>query len=133
MARRRRRQPALNSESQPNTQMARKDAANALVVWIFLEGLSLFLLPTFTLIQGDNRLPVWLTITIPLGIVGAILIGVSSWAVDRVQYKIDRQAANKGLYVSLAQGIGLLGVMGVGFPMVVVGLELLFSMLRGGK
>ncbi len=134
MARRRRRQqPALNSESQQVAQMARKDAANALVVWAVLEGLSLLILPTFRIIQGDQRLPIWLSITIPLGIIGAVLIGVSSWAVKQVQETIDRQAANKNLYVTVAQAIGWLGAIGVGFPLIVVGLELFNSMLRGGK
>jgi hypothetical protein len=133
MARRRRQQPALTNESQQEAQMARKDAASALIVWVVLEFLSLLILPTFKLIQGDHRLPIWLSITIPLGIIGAVLIGISSWAVKQVQNKIDRQAANKNLYVTLAQAVGWLGVIGVGFPLIVVGLELWFSMLRGGK
>jgi hypothetical protein len=37
------------------------------------------------------------------------------------------------LYVTLAQAIGWLGFLGVGFPLIVVGLELFNSMLRGGK
>lgn len=134
MARRRRRpQPGLNSESQQVALMARKDAASAFVVWVVLEGLSLLILPTFKFIQGDQRIPLWLSITIPLGIVGAVLIGVSSWAVKQVQENIDRQASNKDLYVTLAQAIGWLGTLGVGFPLIVVGLELFNSMLRGGK
>jgi hypothetical protein len=134
MARRRRRsQPALNAASQQEAQMPRKDAISAFMVWVVLEGLSLLILPTFRFIQGDHRLSLWLSITIPLGIAGAVLIGISSWAVKQVQTNIDRQSANKNLYVTLAQAIGWLGFLGVGFPLIVVGLELFNSMLRGGK
>jgi cation transport ATPase len=134
MARRRRhRQPALNNDSQQQAQMARKDASSALMVWAVLEFLSLLILPTFKLVQGDHLLQTWLSITIPLGVIGAVLIGVSSWAVKQAQNNIDRQTANKDFYVTLAQAIGWLGVIGVGFPLIVVGLELWFSMLRGGK
>jgi hypothetical protein len=38
------------SESEQNLQLARKDAVSALIVWIFLEGLSFTILPTFQMI-----------------------------------------------------------------------------------
>jgi hypothetical protein len=121
------------SESEQNLQVARKDAASALIVWIFLEGLSFMILPNFQMIQGDSKLLIWLSITIPAGVVGATMIGVSSWWVNWTQSKIDRQAQNKRLYVTLAQSVGWLGLIGVGLPMIVVGLELWLSMLRGPK
>jgi hypothetical protein len=119
------------SETKLNLKLARKDAASALIVWIFLEGLSLVILPNFQLIQGENRLPIWLSITIPAGLMGAVMIGVSSWWVTWTQTKIDRQVQNKQLYVTFAQAIGWLGLVGVGLPMIVVGMELWGSMLRG--
>jgi hypothetical protein len=121
------------SESEQNLQLARKDAASALMVWIFLEGLSFTILPTFQMIQGNNKFPIWLSITIPAGVVGAAMIGVSSWWVNWTQATIDRQVPNKRLYVTLAQSVGWLGLIGVGLPIIVVGLELWLSMLRGPK
>jgi hypothetical protein len=122
---------AQPSEAEQNLKLARKDAASALIVWIFLEGLSLLILPNFQLIQGANKLPIWLSITLPAGIVGAVMIGVSSWWVTWAQETINRQDQNKQLYTTLAQALGWLGLMGVGLPMIVVGLELWLTMLRG--
>jgi uncharacterized membrane protein YciS (DUF1049 family) len=121
------------SESEQNMKLARKDAASALIVWIFLEGLSLMILPNFQLIQGDSRLSTWLFITMPTGLMGAVMIGVSSWWVTWAQAKIDRQVQNKKLYVTFAQALGWLGLVGVGLPMIVVGVELWLTMLRGPK
>jgi hypothetical protein len=122
---------AQSSEAEQNLKLARKDAASALIVWIFLEGLSLLILPNFQLIQGSSKLPIWLSITIPAGLIGAGMIGVSSWWVTWTQEKIGRQDQNKRLYATLAQALGWLGLMGVGLPMIVVGLELWLTMLRG--
>jgi hypothetical protein len=124
---------AQPSESEQNLMLARKDAASALIVWVFLEGLSLLILPNFQLIQGENKLPIWLSITLPSGIIGAVMIGFSSWWVKWTQEKVDRQAQNKQLYATLAQAVGWLGLVGVGLPMIVVGVELWLAMLRGPK
>jgi hypothetical protein len=124
---------AQPSEEEQNIKLARKDAASALIVWIFLEGLSLLILPNFQLIQGSSKLSTWLSITLPPGIVGAGMIGVSSWWVTWTQDKIDRQDQNKRLYTTLAQALGWFGLIGVGLPMIVVGLELWLTMLRGSQ
>jgi hypothetical protein len=132
--RQRRLQPiAQSSEVEQNLKLARKDAASALIVWIFLEGLSLLILPNFQLIQGGSKFPIWLSITLPSGTIGACMIGVSSWWVTWIQEGIARQDQNKRLYATLAQALGWLGLMGVGLPMIVVGLELWLAMLRGPK
>ena len=133
MSQRRRQQTFQLSESEQDLQLARKDAFSALIVWFFLEGLSLMLLPTFQMVQGANRLSIWLSLTIPSGTIGAVLIGTSSWWVKWTQEKIDRQASNKQLYVTLSQAIGWLGLVGIGLPMIVVGIELWLSLMRGPK
>jgi hypothetical protein len=122
---------AQPSEAEQNLKLARKDAASALIVWIFLEGLSLLILPNFQLIQGSSKIQIWLSITLPAGILGAVMIGVSSWWVTWIQDNIDRQDQNKRLYTTLSQALGWCGLIGVGLPMIVVGLELWLSMLRG--
>jgi hypothetical protein len=128
MGQRRRQQPLSHSEAEQDLQLARKDAFSALIVWILLEGLSLLILPSFKLIQAENKLSTWLSITIPSGMIGAVLIGVSSWWVKWTQEKIDRQSQNKQLYVTLSQAVGWLGTVGVGLPIIVVGLELWFTL-----
>lgn len=124
-------QTVSHSDSDRDLQLARKDAVSALTVWILLEGLSLLILPSFQLIHGESKLFLWLSITVPLGLIGAVLIGVSSWWVKWTQEKIDRQAQNKRFYVTLAQAIGWFGLVGVGLPIIIVGLELWLAMIRG--
>lgn len=133
MRQRRRQQAVLLTQSEQDLLLARKDAVSALIVWSFLEGLSLMLLPGFQMIQGASRFSIWLSITIPLGLIGAVLIGTSSWWVKWTQEKIDRQVSNKQLYVTLSQSIGWLGLVGIGFPIIVVGVELWLSLMRGPK
>jgi hypothetical protein len=133
MRQRRRQQTVLFNEAEQDLQLARQDAISALIVWIFLEGLSLMLLPSFQMIQGANRYSIWLSITIPAGIIGAVLMGISSWWVKWTQEKIDRQDVNKQLYVTLSQAVGWLGLVGIGFPIIVVGVELYLSLMRGPK
>ncbi len=133
MRHQRRQQTVLLNESDQDLQLARKDAVSALFVWFFLEGLSLIILPSFQMIQGSNRLSIWLSITIPAGILGAVLMGISSWWVKWTQEKIDRQNANKQLYVTLSQAMGWLGLVGIGLPIIVVGVELYLALMRGPK
>lgn len=133
MRQRRRQQTVLLNEAEQDLQLARKDAGSALIVWLFLEGLSLMILPSFQMIQGSNRLSIWLSITIPAGLIGAVLMGISSWWVKWTQEKIDRQDSNKQLYVTLSQAVGWLGLIGIGLPIIVVGVELYLSLMRGPK
>jgi hypothetical protein len=133
MRQRRRQQPLLRNESEHNLQSARKDAVNALFVWVFLEGLSLMILPSFQMIQGPSRYSTWFSLTVPSGVIGAVLMGVSSWWVNWTQEKIDRTVPNKTLYVVLAQAVGWLGLIGIGLPIIVVGIELWLSLMRGPK
>lgn len=133
MRQHRRQQTVLLNESDQDLQLARKDAVSALFVWFFLEGLSLIILPSFQMIQGSNRLSIWLSITIPAGILGAVLMGISSWWVKWTQEKIDRQNTNKQLYVTLSQAMGWLGLVGIGLPIIVVGVELYLALMRGPK
>jgi uncharacterized membrane protein YciS (DUF1049 family) len=131
MRQRRRQQTFLLNQTEQDLQLARKDAVSALIVWLFLEGLSLMILPNFQMIQGSNRLSTWLSITIPAGLIGAVLMGISSWWVKWTQEKIDRQDSNKQLYVTLSQAVGWLGLIGIGLPIIVVGVELYLSLIRG--
>ncbi|HEY9828201.1 MAG TPA: hypothetical protein V6D19_22410, partial [Stenomitos sp.] len=90
MARSRSQPRLLQSEQQQQDFfLARNDAVSAVVVWALLEGLSFLVLPYFQLIKGESRLVLWLSITFPLGVIGAAAIGVSSWLVKWVQENVD--------------------------------------------
>jgi hypothetical protein len=124
-------QQLLLSQQQEDLHLARKDALSALMVWILLEGLSLLVLPNFQLIKGETKAWTWFLITIPMGILGSGLIGLSSWLVKRIQEKVDRQDSNKQLFATLSQALGWLGLIGIGFPIIMVGLELWLLLLQG--
>jgi hypothetical protein len=119
------------ASKQEDRILARKDAQSALIVWLFLEGLSLFIVPESQLIPGEHKLSFWLSLSIPLGLVGAVLIGVSSWLLKYVQEQIDRQHPNKRAMLFSSQAIGWLGLIGVGFPSIMVGLTLLSYISNG--
>ena len=113
--------------------LARRDALSALIVWFWLEVLSFLVLPQFQLMTGENKILNWVAVSFPLGLIGAGLIGLSSWAVGVVQERVPRSHPNKKLFVLLSEGIGWLGLIGIGFPIIVVGLELGLIMVTGGK
>jgi hypothetical protein len=123
-------QPML-SEQEKDLLLARNDALSAFVVWVCLEGLSLLVLPNFRFLSGEHKLFSWFLISVPLGMVGAGLIGFSSVLVRRVQERVDRSYANKPALVVLSQAVGWLGLVGIGLPMAMVGLELLNYMQNG--
>jgi Kef-type K+ transport system membrane component KefB len=119
------------SGGQADVRLAQQDAWNAFAVWIVLEILSLFILPTSPLIQGPNKLSIWLSFSIPLGAVGACLIGWSSWLMKYVQEQVDRSHPNKRLMLFASQAVGWAGLIGVGLPSILVGLTLWSYMIKG--
>lgn len=121
----------LLTKQQEDLMLARKDAISAFGVWCLLEVLSFIVLPNFQIIKGANQLGLWLSITVPLGIIGAGLIGWSSWLVKHLQEKMDRSVTNKQLYVTLSQALGWVGLVGIGLPIIAVGLELWLLMWTG--
>jgi hypothetical protein len=119
------------SNGQADVRLAQQDAWNALVVWVVLEILSLFILPTSPLIGGTQKFSIWLSISIPPGAVGACLIGISSWLMKYVQEQVDRSHPNKRLMLLGSQAVGWVGLLGVGLPSILVGLTLWAFMIKG--
>jgi len=127
---------SLPSDREKDLQLARSDALSALGVWVLLEGLSLGVLAflqTSHFLPSENKLMTWFLISAPFGTIGAVCIGVSSWLVKRIQEQMDRSQNNKSMLVFLSQALGWLGLGGVGLPMAMVGIELLFFIAEGRK
>jgi hypothetical protein len=124
---------SLPSDQERDVQLARSDALSALGVWVLLEGLSLIVLRDFRFLPPENKFMAWILISAPLGMIGAVCIGVSSWLVKRIQEKMDRSQNNKSLLVFLSQALGWLGLVGVGLPMAMVGIELVSYIAEGRK
>jgi Kef-type K+ transport system membrane component KefB len=108
----RRSSPNISSSSgQEDIRLAKQDAWNALVIWIVLEVLSLFVLPNSPFIEGKHKLSIWLSLSLPLGMIGACLIGLSSWLMKHVQEQVDRSHPNKRLMLFGSQAVGWVGLV----------------------
>jgi hypothetical protein len=103
--------------------LAEKDFLVALGLWLVLEGVGFFLAPRFGLIDPGERLMHWFFVSMPVGIVGAILIGASSQAVDAFNHR--KTGTQKLMLIFLGQVAGGVGLAGVMFPLVMVLLEFL--------
>jgi hypothetical protein len=105
-----------------NRDLFTKDMSTALQTWLVLEIGSFFLLPNFKVIPKDNIFLTWILISIPLGILGSILVGISSECIRVFEEFFNSQ--QKGVWILLAHLGGWLGLAGVGFPLSVVILEI---------
>jgi hypothetical protein len=112
--------------------LTQQDTLSALIVWVVLEGLSLILLPSFQLIPGDEQKRlVWILLSGSLGVTGAILIGLSSGIIQYCHDNLPRRGTNKQSLINLAQVLSWIGLIGVGFPLVVVTLEFWLVLTQG--
>jgi hypothetical protein len=111
----------------PADELARKDFLIALGIWLSLTFVSFVLFPTLQLIQPGDRATTWFYISIPLGLGGAFLLGASS---RYIAITHETQPRNQRFFrVALSQLVGWLGLAGIGFPLVMVIIELFISIL----
>jgi hypothetical protein len=106
--------------------LAKQDAITALKIWIVLELGSFILVPQFQLLDDKNRVAVWLGISIPLGLIGSLLVGFSSEFIHICQEYMQQK--NKKFWVWMGQFGGWLGLAGVGFPLSMVAVELWYNL-----
>jgi hypothetical protein len=104
-------------------KLLKQETLTALPPWFVLELFSLPFVEGFTQIPGNNKLLTWLLITIPLGMMGAILVGLSSEFI-RICQEHYRNTANKRSLICLGLVGSWLGLAGVGFPLSIVVVEL---------
>ncbi len=111
--------------------LTQQDILSALLVWVILEGFSFILLPNFTLISGDNKTLTWILISAPLGILGAIMIGLCSSWLQYCHERLHKTNPQKKLLVALGNVGSWIGLAGIGFPLIIVGLEFWFLIIHG--
>lgn len=104
-------------------KLMKKDLSIALKTWVVFEVGSLFLVPSFNLLPEEHKMLTWLAITIPLGLMGSFLVGLSSEFI-RVCEDHYRESMNKRSLVFLGLAGGWLGLAGVGFPLSILVVEL---------
>ncbi|NJK41731.1 MAG: hypothetical protein HC934_11000 [Acaryochloridaceae cyanobacterium SU_2_1] len=111
--------------------LTQQDMLSALLVWAVLEGLSLLLLPHFTLFAGEDKRKTWILMSAFLGVGGALLIGLSSSWLQYCQLRVHRQNRNKSLLVFLGNVTSCIGLIGIGLPLITVFIELMLLVLTG--
>lgn len=98
-----------------------RDFRRALILWISLEILSFVIFPATGMIRPGPRLSTWFWTSVPLGLIGAFLVGFSSQYLAVIN---DRPAgANKPILMLLGQAAGWLGMAGVLFPFLTACIE----------
>jgi hypothetical protein len=108
--------------------LAKKDFFVCIGIWIALEVVSFVIFPSFRLIQPGDRLQSWFLMSLPLGILGAFMVGASS---RYMAISNERDPGNaRTLRIWLGQLIGGLGLAGVAFPLLMVMIEFFTIMLN---
>ncbi|WP_299408484.1 hypothetical protein [Acaryochloris sp. IP29b_bin.148] len=114
-----------------DTFLTQKDILSALLVWILLEGFSFILLPSFTLITAENKTLTWILISAPMGLIGALMIGFCSSWLQYCQLRIHKTNPHKKFWVALGNVGSWIGLAGIGFPLIMIGLEMWVRIVYG--
>jgi hypothetical protein len=101
-------------------ELGRKDFFIGLVLWIVIELVSFLVLPGLGVIQSGPRLKTWFFLSLPFGVAGAFLLGISSRFIALTQ---ERGRGPRSLQSFLGQFGGGIGIAGIVFPFVMVTLE----------
>jgi len=96
-------------------ELGRKDFLTGLILWIVLELFSFVILPAVGAINPGERMKIWFSLSIPLGIGGAFLLGASSRFIAVTN---ERAASSKLLLSIFGQFGGWIGLAGILFPFV---------------
>ncbi|MGB7415102.1 MAG: hypothetical protein WA902_12930 [Thermosynechococcaceae cyanobacterium] len=112
--------------------LTQQDTLSALLVWAVFEGLSFLLLPTFVIIAGEHQRLTWILLSGSLGVTGSVLIGISSGLIQHYHNKLPKRGTNKQMLINAAQAMSWVGLVGVGFPLIVIIIEL-WLLIAAGK
>ncbi len=93
----------------------------SLLIWLGLVVVVLVLLPSTEVLQPGDRLPLWWSITVPLGLIGAMLLALAPHWVSRS--KRLSNVHNRRSRLLFSRLAGWLGLMGISFPLFVLVFE----------
>lgn len=102
-------------------ELARRDFLIALGIWLSLEFVAFVIFPALRLINPGDRMVGWFWTSIPLGIGGALLLGLSSRFVAISNELRDPQKRRARIF--LAQVASWVGLVGIAFPLLMISLE----------
>lgn len=112
--------------------LTQQDTLSALLVWAVFEGLSFLLLPTFVIISGEHQQLIWILLSGSVGVTGAVLIGLSSGLIQYYHDTLPKRGTNKQMLINVAQVMSWVGLVGVGFPLIMIIMEL-WLLISAGK
>lgn len=114
------------------SDLARKDFFVCFGVWLALEVVCFAILPALQLGQPRTSLEPWFLASLLFGIGGAILISSSTQLSDFFQTQTFF-VRNKLLQALFMLFVSWLGLLGIGFPLLVISLQIfskLFALLK---
>lgn len=98
--------------------LGRKDFLTGLLLWVVIMIVSFLLMPALGAIEPGERLSLWFSLSLPLGIGGAFLLGSSSRFMAITNERSS--GSGKSLRSLLGQFGGWVGLAGILFPFVMV-------------
>ncbi|MFM7447255.1 MAG: hypothetical protein ACKO24_01495 [Leptolyngbyaceae cyanobacterium] len=100
-------------------EMSRKDLRISLTLWGVMMFISFVMMPLFQVVQFGPRLLSWFWLSLPLGTGGALLLTASSRFVA-ISHDRGGHRETKSLKSIIGQFGGVLGLVGILFPLLVV-------------
>jgi hypothetical protein len=114
------------------SELTRKDLFVCLGIWLALEIVCFAILPALHLGQPRSSLQSWFLISLLLGIGGSCLMASSTQLSEFFQFH-DSWGGNKIVRSLLVAAVSWLGLIGIGFPLLVISLQLfgkVFELLK---
>lgn len=103
-------------------ELTKKDFLTCLGMWIVIELVCFLLFPALKFVQAPgDLLRTWFITSIPLGLGGAFLSAASSRFLAIAND--GERRSDRGSKILIGQIMGLLGILGIGFPLFVIGFE----------
>ena len=106
--------------------LAKRDLIICLAIWLGLEVISFGILPVIGLSQPNLNLTTWLVASLPIGIAGAFLLASSTQITTA---EIHQNHPRRRRRNTLARWASWFGLIGIGFPILVIALQILTKLL----
>lgn len=105
--------------------LTKRDFLSSLSIWLVIEFVCFVIFPRIGLIEPNVRLNTWFWISVPLGILGALILSVSSRLLGLADADDgnERERAKRKSRMTLGQLGGWVGIAGILFPFAMMAYE----------
>lgn len=104
-------------------ELTKRDFLTSLGVWLVIEFVCFVMFPRIGLIEPNARLNTWFWISVPLGVIGAFVLAVSSRLLGLADADDGSDRQKRSSRMTLGQIGGWLGIAGILFPFVMMAYE----------